>query len=110
VGKEDINTRSGTEQNCSTFSVVLLTQASPQHGESEREPGAAFDIVMLYGLLHLSWQGAPQLGEGLGKACLVSLVGPRSAEGAVDPQQVSFLCCREPELSLRLMYLGFLCW
>lgn len=50
-------------------------------------PRAAFDIVMLYALPYLCWQGTQQL----------SLTA-----------RVSLLCWRKPELSQKLIYLGFL--
>lgn len=48
-------------------------------------------------------------GEKAGKPTLLCL-SVLSLPRGLSVSSVSFLCCREPELSLRLMYLGFLGW
>lgn len=106
---ENTNAQSGAGQDHSTFSIVLLTQASPHSGEPEREPRTAFDIVMLCALPYLFWWGALCLGEGCWKARLALLFGLSLLSRLLISSESDF-CAAEPELSLRLMYLGFLRW
>lgn len=50
------------------------------------------------------------LARVAGQPALLCSSGLSLPMGAIDQQWVSFLCCREPELSPRLLYMGFLCW
>lgn len=60
--------------------------ANPQSREPEWGSKALFNIVMLYALPYLSWQGAPWLDEGCWKACPAFLIQPHSAKGVISQQ------------------------
>lgn len=77
---------SGPGQDFLTFSIILLSQASPQSRDPEWECRAPFNIVMLYALPYLSWQGVLWLGEGCWKACHALLIQPQSAKGVINQQ------------------------
>lgn len=86
AGKEDTNIWSRRGQDFLTFSIILLSQANPQSREPEWGSKALFNIVMLYALPYLSWQGAPWLDEGCWKACPAFLIQPHSAKGVISQQ------------------------
>lgn len=74
------NASSGAWQGCSALPITGLTQISSQCGEPEREPRAAFDIVMLYALLSIPWQGTQQ--PGLAASLLAVLERARAVTAA----------------------------
>lgn len=78
--------------------ITGLTQISSQCGEPEREPRAAFNIVMLYALLSIPWQGTQQ--PGLAVTLLAVLERARAVTAAdvfgfplLVTGKCSILCC-----------------